>query len=45
MVKAEKNNQSLRKERELRRKQRVEEIRKNKKTKWQEKKKTRDRDK
>jgi tetratricopeptide (TPR) repeat protein len=42
--KAEKNNQSLRKERELRRKQRVEEIRKNKKIKQQEKKKTRDRE-
>ena len=40
--KAEKNNQSLRKERELRRKQRVEEIRKNKKIKQQEKKKTRE---
>jgi len=37
--KAEKNNQSLRKERELRRKQRIEEIRKNKKMKRQEKKK------
>ena len=42
--KAEKNNQSLRKERDLRRKQRVEEIRKNKKIKQQEKKKTRERE-
>ena len=41
---AEKNNQSLRKERELRRKQRIEEIRKNKKVKRQEKKKTPEKD-
>ena len=40
--KSEKNNQSLRKERDLRRKQRVEEIRKNKKIKQQEKKKARE---
>ncbi|MGZ3634717.1 MAG: tetratricopeptide repeat protein [Syntrophales bacterium] len=42
--KAEKNNQALRKERELRRKQRVEEIRKNKTMKRQESKNARDRE-
>jgi len=42
--KTEKNNQALRKERELRRKQRVEEIRKNKTIKRQESKKARERE-
>jgi tetratricopeptide (TPR) repeat protein len=42
--KAEKDNQALRKERDLRRKQRVEEIRKNKTMKQQESKKARDRE-
>jgi tetratricopeptide (TPR) repeat protein len=42
--KAEKNNQALRKERELRRKQRIEEIRKNKAMKRQERKKAREKE-